>query len=277
MRRRILLRALGVLIGVPLVGAVAWWLARPAPPAGGPLIGLSMASSFVVQRPAYEDALARAGGRSVLLTPTDEPIRIEAMLDEVDAVLLTGGGDVDPALYEGDREAATDLDPRRDRFEIALIRGALKRDMPILGICRGIQILNVAHGGTLRNLREDAALVGRHDLGLNSLAAHEVSIEPGSMVARVIGGGARKVNSFHGQAVGSVGSDLRAVATADDGVTEAIERPDRAFVIGVQWHPEIQSLVDDAALALFRELVGQADAYRTQRSVKRGAGRAATE
>jgi len=255
-------------------------LGRPRPPAGGPRIGLSMASSFVVQRPLYEDALARAGGRTVLITPTDDQTRIGAILDKVDALLLTGGDDVDPASYGGDPSqpsGITGTDLRRDRFEIRLIEAALDRDMPILGICRGIQILNVAHGGSVRNLRADEALSEHHGIDMDSFTAHEVSVAPDTHLADAIGAGVRQVNSFHGQAVGRVGQGLRVCATADDGVIEGIERPDRTFVIGIQWHPEIASLTDKAALALLRALVGQADAYRTANKPRRTSSRANPE
>jgi len=267
-RRRVILTLLAVLLGTPTLLLIAFLAWRSTPPEGGPRIGLSTASGFVVQRPFYEDALARACGRSVLITPTDDNTRLTAMLDEIDALLLTGGDDVDPALYGGNPGDTGSSDRRRDEFEIRLIHGALDRDMPILGICRGIQILNVAHGGTVRNLRSDEALSDRHGIDVDSFAAHEVDIATGTHLAEVLGARRHSVNSFHGQAVGRVGTGLRVCATADDGVVEAIERPDRAFVIGIQWHPEITSLTDQAALALFRALVRQAEAYRAARRLK---------
>lgn len=267
-RRRVVLILLAVLAALPALLVVAYVVWRPTPPEGGPRIGLSMASSFVVQRPLYEDALARAGGRPVLITPTDDDARFEAMLDGIDGLLLTGGDDVDPTQYDGDPQPATSTDSRRDAFEIRLIRGALDRDLPILGICRGIQILNVAHGGTIRDLRADKALSDHHGIGMDSFSAHDVTIAPGTHLADLVGAGVHRVNSFHGQAVDRVGLGLRASATADDGVIEGVERPDRAFVIGIQWHPEIASLTDADALALFEALVRQADAHRTQRRVK---------
>ena len=267
-RRRVILILLTVLLGTPTLLLIAFLVWRSTPPKGAPRIGLSTASGFVVQRAFYEDALARAGGRSVSIRPTDDNARLTAMLDEIDALLLTGGDDVDPAVYGGDPGDTGGSDRRRDEFEIRLIRGALDRDMPILGICRGIQILNVAHGGTIRNLRSDEALSDRHGIDVDSFTAHEVDIATGTRLAEVLGTSAYRVNSFHGQAVGRVGTGLRVCATADDGVVEAIERPDRAFVIGIQWHPEITSLTDEAALALFRALVRQAEAYRAARRLK---------
>lgn len=261
-RRRIVLTLLAVLFGAPVLVMVGYSVWRPAPPKGGPRIGLSMASGFVVQRPFYEDALARAGGRTVFVTPTDDDARLAAMLDQIDALLLSGGDDVDPALYDGAPDQARSTNRRRDEFEIRLIGAALDRNMPILGICRGIQILNVAHGGGIRDLRADKALSERHGIGVGSFAAHEVNVAAGTRLAGAIGPGPRRVNSFHGQAVGRVGAGLQACATAGDGVIEGIERPDRPFVIGVQWHPEIASYADKEFLKLFQALVRQADAYR---------------
>jgi putative glutamine amidotransferase len=277
-RRRLVLILLAALAALPVLLVVAYVVWRPTPPEGGPKIGLSMASSFVVQRPLYEDALARAGGRPVLITPTDDDARLEAMLDGIDGLLLTGGDDVDPTQYNGNPQPATSADSRRDAFEIRLIRGALDRNLPILGICRGIQILNVAHGGTIRDLRADKALSDHHGIGVDSFSAHDVTIVPGTHLADAVGAGVHRVNSFHGQAVDQVGSGLRASATADDGVIEGIERPDRAFVIGIQWHPEITSLTDKSALALYQALVRQADAHRATRRVRTvSAGPAARE
>jgi gamma-glutamyl-gamma-aminobutyrate hydrolase PuuD len=181
----------------------------------------------------------------------------------VDALLLSGGDDVDPALYGGDASEAGSINRRRDEFEIRLIRAALDRNMPVLGICRGIQILNVAHGGSIRNLRADEALSEHHGIDVDSFTAHKVTVAADTRLAAAIGAGMHRVNSFHGQAVGRVGDGLRVCATADDGVIEGLERPDRAFVIGIQWHPEITSLTEEAALTLFRALVLHAEAYRT--------------
>lgn len=272
-----MLGLLAVLCGGPALLVVGYLIWRPTAPAGAPRIGLSMASSFVVQRPLYEDALARAGGRTVLITPTDNEARIAAMLDGIDALLLTGGDDVDPEMYGGDPSQTpgiTGTDRRRDEFEVRLICAALDRDLPILGICRGIQILNVAHGGTVRNLRADEALSEHHGIDVDSFTAHEVTVTSDTHLASVIGAGVHGVNSFHGQAVGRVGPGLRICATADDGVIEGIERPDRTFVVGIQWHPEITSLTDETALTLFRALVRQADAYRTGRRPEVGAAHA---
>ncbi len=160
-------------------------------------------------------------------------------MDQIDGLLLTGGGDIDPRLYGGNPDNGQLVDRVRDDFEIALIRGALEREMPILGICRGIQILNVAQGGTLKTLRNDAERSKRHGIGLSSMSAHDVTISPDSQLARLLQPGDRAVNSFHGQAVDKVADGLTVVATAEDGAIGAIECPGRAFVVTTQWHPEV--------------------------------------
>jgi gamma-glutamyl-gamma-aminobutyrate hydrolase PuuD len=260
-RRRIVLPCLAAIVGLPVAAVVTYFVTRPAPPADGPRIGLVTASSFAITRPSYEDAIARAGGWSVLITPNEGHVDPDTLLDRVDALLLSGGDDVAPTLYGGDPSNAVSPDLRRDTFEIALIRAALARDMPVLGICRGIQILNVVHGGTIRNLRDEPASAARHGIDYDSLIAHTIEVVADSKLAAVIGTHTRQVNSFHSQSVDRVGAGLRVVATAEDGVIEAVERSDRDFVIGVQWHPEIQSWTDEEALTLFKALVRRAGRY----------------
>jgi len=222
-----------------------------------------MAHNFVVQRPLYEEAIASAGGQPVLITPTDDPSELKSILDSIDALLLSGGDDVTPELYGGNPNNVSGANRQRDQFEIQLIQQALKRNLPILAICRGIQILNVAHSGTIRHLRNDPELSDLHGIDMNSFTAHQVTVKEGTLLARILQPGTHQVNSFHGQAVDRPGENLMVCATASDGVIEGIERPDRTFVIGIQWHPEIMSLTDKSALALFNELIRRADAYRS--------------
>ncbi len=266
--RRRMVRRIFLLIALAAVGIVvgfkAWqWAIVPR---GAPVIGVSLDTAWHsrlgITTTTYQTALARSKAKMFSIRPGEESA--DQILDRIDALLLTGGGDVDPALYGGDTESAKLVDRRRDEFELALIRGALERDMPILGICRGIQILNVAHEGTLRNLREDSKLAEVHGLELDSLEAHAVDIAPGSHLGLLYGAGEKQVNSFHGQAVDRVGTQLRVTATSPDGVVEALERSDRRFVVVMQWHPEILSLEDAAELAVFRELVKHARAYRQE-------------
>ena len=253
------------LLGVAGIGGYELWQWAVVP-AGAPVIGVSLDtawhSRWGLTSQSYDLALTRVGARTHNIRPGDATA--DEILDSIDALLLTGGGDVDPALYGGDPAAAQLVDRGRDDLEIALIRGALRRDMPILGICRGIQILNVAQGGDLRDLRRDKVLADAHGIDLDSLDAHDVDITPGSRLAEIVGAERKAVNSFHGQAVGRLADKLHAVARSADGVIEAVEQPDRRFVVAIQWHPEILSVNDAAELALFKRLVEKAREYRRQ-------------
>ena len=168
------------------------------------------------------------------------------LLSELDGVLLTGGGDVDPVLYGEDRHPTVeDAEPGRDEFEIDLARRAVEADLPLLAICRGAQVLNVASGGTLV---QDIPSAVRSDLRHTiqepkNAVAHDVTVTPGSRLEQALGPAvdaahACRVNSRHHQSVARLGSGLTASATAPDGIIEAIERAGAAFCVGVQWHPE---------------------------------------
>ena len=180
----------------------------------------------------YEEALRAAGIELVIVAPGER-----ASLGEFAGLVLMGGDDVNPARYGAVRHPATETtDDARDARESALIDEALDRDVPLLGICRGLQILNVCHGGTLLQDIE-AHRVITNDKGL---PAHEVTVEPGTRLAQ-IGGSRWKVNSRHHQAADRVGSGLIVTARDPrDGVIEAVERLDKRFVVAVQWHPENQ-------------------------------------
>ncbi len=250
-----------------LVIAYRTWL-WGAQPANGPLIAISADTAWHSQLgltiSTYEVALARVGARYVIIRPEDgQP---DQVLDRVDGLLLAGGGDIDPALYRKSDPAAELVDRIRDDFELALIRGALARNMPILGVCRGIQILNVAHGGTIQTLRNDPQRGPHHGGRIQWPHTHAVEVAKGSRLATIIGAGSKNVNAFHGQAVHQVGNQIDAVATTADGVVEAIERKDRQFVMAVQWHPEILSIANAEELSLFRALVRAANHYRSPQS-----------
>ena len=205
-----------------------------------PIIGITRN-----KRPAdYEQAIRVAGGEPRLLDW--DAMKPGDALDGIDGLLLTGGGDVDPRHYG--REKAPETEPveaERDDFELAISRAALDRDLPILAICRGLQVLNVAAGGTL--LQDVPKAVGdtvTHDITQpKNAVAHSVRVEPGSSLARALGAAAIgvetcAVNSRHHQAVDAVAPGFVVSATAPDGIVEAIERPDRRFCVGVEWHPE---------------------------------------
>ncbi len=210
----------------------------------------------------YQQALVRAGGRLIRFEPIDAE-RIEALLDEhkIDGVLLTGGGDVDPALYGGVEDSGFLVNRFRDDFEIALIRAARARDLPILGICRGCQILNVAFGGTLRDLRANAELKSAHF----TFPGHPVELQEDSRLADILGAVRfDEVYSFHGQAVDELGPDVRATATGPAGVIEAVEvgaDNSEAWIIGVQWHPEM-AVTDMAQNKLFSAFIERCRSLR---------------
>lgn len=210
-----------------------------------PLVGIttyhretSGRSRFTVPS-AYVDALRASGGLAVLVTPgEDDP---GELLERLDALVLSGGGDLDPRSYGAEARAHTySVSLERDAFELALIGGALERGLPTLAICRGMQILNVALGGDLHVHLPD--VVGEtviHRTSQTEAAAHPVQIETDSRLAARLGGGVDLVPSWHHQAIRRLGAGLRAVAHAPDGVVEAVELPEAPSLVAVQWHPEL--------------------------------------
>lgn len=213
---------------------------------------------------AYFHALERAGAAAVALAPVSDPQRL---LDHVHGLLLTGGTDVDPARYGEARGRSTqESDPVRDRFEADAIQAALGRGLPILGICRGAQVLNVALGGTLvQDIPSEVPQACRHDVQPEQRPAHRVKVESDSRLARIIGGAELEVNSAHHQAIRRVGEGLRAAALSPDGLVEAVESTGHGWVIGVQWHPEALAEQAPAHQAIFDALV-QAAASRREGS-----------
>jgi putative glutamine amidotransferase len=203
-------------------------------------------------------------GALVIALPRDTPAaEIAPLLAIVDAVVLSGGADVDPEHYGHDRHTLTETVPApHDVFEIGLARAALAGGVPILGICRGAQVLAVADGGTLTQ-----DIPSEHD-GAHSHSSswrdtsldppgdhwHDVLVEPGSLVEQCLAGGPSRVNSYHHQCVRTVGTRLRATARAVDGVIEATERRDGAFAMGLQWHNELMWRHDDRYLRPHRLL-----------------------
>jgi putative glutamine amidotransferase len=191
----------------------------------------------------YCAMVGSVGARAVLLPPdADED---GAVLDRVDALVLTGGADVDPARYGADPHDTTDV-PRSDRdaAETRLYLAARDRDLPVLGICRGLQIMAVASGGTLHQHLPDLVGDTRHRPGPGRFADHAATFAEGSLVADILGTTSMTVNSSHHQCVADAGS-LTVTGWADDGTVEACEDPTGRFVLGVQWHPEY---TDDARL-----------------------------
>jgi putative glutamine amidotransferase len=219
----------------------------------------------------YMRAIELAGGMPVVLPPLS-PDLIVPLLDRLCGVCLSGGPDIDPDGYgEGARNphlGATE--PDLDAYELALARHADARGMPVLGICRGVQALNVARGGSLHQHVGDITdgSIEHRQAARGRVATHSVRVDPDSRLAQVMGVTDADVNSFHHQAANRLGKGLRAVAWAPDGIVEGIEGGEPELYLGVQWH--VESLVDRPEhLALFRELVEEADAYgQDQREVR---------
>lgn len=197
----------------------------------------------------YEEALRAAGIEPAILSPDD------AAPHDWSGLLLMGGSDVNPATYGEPRREETDPpDDARDQLECALIAEAIARDVPVLAICRGAQMLNVQQGGTLVQHLDAVARHRRRDPQNLGAPAHGIAVTPGSLLARIADGAPIvEVNSRHHQAIGRVGEGLRVSARdCEDGTIEAVERPDSRFVLGVQWHPENMSAADARQAALFR-------------------------
>lgn len=218
----------------PLIGVTTW--RSPRPPNR---FQYAVSSEYVA-------AVEEVGGIAVTLPA--QPKAVPELIAVLDALILTGGGDVDPVYYGQSLHPATrSIDPDRDRFELDLTRMAVEHGLPLLGICRGIQVLNVALGGTLIQDVPDqvrAALV--HQTPEDApIATHHVRLQPNSRLAALIQCTDLLANSAHHQAIQSLAPVLRAVGWSQDGVVEAVESTDQAFVIGVQWHPEL--LFRDAA------------------------------
>jgi putative glutamine amidotransferase len=202
-----------------------------------PVVGITPCSRLA----DYLESIKRAGGEPLVLSNDDDPADV---LARVDAVLLTGGADVDPSLYGQAAHDTTHVDAARDAFEIPLSRAAVARDVPVFAICRGVQVLNVAAGGSLIQdipsaLRTaiDHSVQDRKDA-----PAHDVRVTPGTVLASTLATPASVdrcgVNSRHHQAIADVAPSFVVSAVSPDGVIEAIERPASRFCVGVQWHPE---------------------------------------
>ncbi len=233
--------------------------------ASPPLIGVSTSvargadGERAVLNATYLTAVQRAGGAPILLPPQLEGEARRAVFEQLGGVLLTGGGDVNPALFGEARHATVSgVWDERDRLEQALVEWALEHRRPLLAICRGVQVLNVALGGSLyQDIRSQTRSRVQHaQKAPRGEPTHSVRIEPGSRLAEVLGATELRVNSFHHQAIKEIGRGLKAVAFVEDDAIEGAELPDPSrFVLGVQWHPEELEAHDKPAQRLFRALI----------------------
>jgi putative glutamine amidotransferase len=217
----------------------------------------------------YIEAIQRAGGLAVMLPPDEALVEDpDELLERLDGLILAGGADIDPSSYGEPRDPHTiDTVPARDRFEIALARAAIARDLPLLGICRGMQLINVACGGTLIQHLPDRYGHEQHRRVVGSFegSEHEVTLSEGSLAQSATGQTRHTTKSHHHQGVDCLGTGLivSGVSALEDDLTEAIELPDRRFALGVQWHPEA-----DESSTVIAALVAAAS-----RSALTGAGR----
>jgi gamma-glutamyl-gamma-aminobutyrate hydrolase PuuD len=206
----------------------------------------------------YVRAIERAGGRALLVPPSEDAI--EETLDALDGLIFSGGADLDPELYGQEPHPETKgVQGERDRAELALLQAALARDMPVLAVCRGSQVLNVALGGDLVQHLPEVVGDEKHKHTPGVYADHDVDVDPDTRLGALIGDRA-PVKSHHHQGFGRLGEGLRESARADDGTPEALEDPSRRFALGVLWHPEAGE-----DMRLFEALVEESRAYREER------------
>jgi putative glutamine amidotransferase len=207
---------------------------------------------------AYVRAVEQAGGRPLVVPPSEDGL--EETLDVLDGLILSGGSDVHPELYDAEpHPETTDVREERDRAELALLTAALERDLPVLAVCRGSQVLNVARGGDLVQHLPDVLGHEGHKHTPGEFSDHDVTLQPGTRIEQLLGERA-PVKSHHHQGFGRIGEGLREAAWAEDGTLEALEDPSKRFAVGVLWHPE-----EGEDMALFEALVEEASRYRQER------------
>jgi gamma-glutamyl-gamma-aminobutyrate hydrolase PuuD len=245
------LRTLAGVPSLPLIGITSYaqparWGAWDLPAALVPL--------------DYVESVERAGGRALVVPPSTEGV--DETLDVLDGLVFSGGIDIDPAQYGAERHPATDpSQAHRDAGELALLARALERDMPVLAICRGFQLLNVLRGGDLiQHLPEEVGHEGHRETP-GVFSEHPVEVKEGTRLASIIGARHEGVKSSHHQGVARIGEGLVETAWSQDGALEGLEDPSKRFAVGVLWHPEMEE--DDKRL--FEALVAEARRYRSER------------
>jgi putative glutamine amidotransferase len=227
-----------------------------------PIIGITAAHNveqdYYYCRNSYIGGVRQAGGVPVLLPPLVDQDELRSSAGRIDALLLSGGGDVHPSLFsEQPHWKLGEVDPERDDFEIRMLRLMIDLEKPVLGICRGIQVINVTLGGTLYQdlvSQQPQSLQHRQEAP-RRYPTHSVTVRQGSKLSDILGATRLKVNSLHHQAIKDVASGLQVTARADDGVIEGVEALGHPWLLGVQWHPEGMWEYDPAAASLFRALV----------------------
>ncbi len=224
----------------------------------------------------YVSTLSDAGAVPFIIPLLDNMMTLRAIYDELDGVFLCGGVDMDPSSYGEPRHylcGATDSD--RDATEMQLVRWAIQEKKPVFGVCRGVQVINVACGGTLlQDLASEVPNSRKHDYFPmqgrfeRNLLTHSISVDEASHLGRLLGVRSIKVNSMHHQAIDRVGNGLVATAWADDGIVEALESTNHHYMLGVQWHPEELATTDPRMRRLFRQFIRESSRFRAERIIK---------
>src|SRR3954447_16577595 len=228
----------------PLIGVVTHELRAQADPAWAATPGRTerdLAPARLALRLSYTQAVQEAGGLAVVVPAHGYVDDTAALLDRLDGLLFSGGPDLDPAVYGQNPhpQLGPDVDRVSDEYELALLRGAAERDLPVLGICRGMQALNVSRGGTLHQHLPDITALDHLQDHEPFVPAHPVVVSPGSLLHRLTDAADLPVNSFHHQATDAIGAGLDVCAVAPDGTVEALWDPTARFCLGVQWHAEL--------------------------------------
>ncbi len=213
----------------------------------------------------YTQAIERAGGVPVIL-----PLHVQntdALLDMLDGIVFSGGGDIEASLFnQENHETVSGIDNERDSFEMKMMKSAFERDIPVLAICRGVQVMNVQQGGDLiQDIPSQTDSKKEHLQRNQNVGEHEafdeVEVSGDNPFAEAMGTGTVKINSFHHQALGEVADSLEVVAKSDDGIIEAVYAPNQTYAVGTQWHPERLASADEKNQSLFNDLISAAKNY----------------